>query len=191
MIKHEENAPEMPTAIAPWWMDGETTSEILKEPHFMVKGINAFWRQVKSWLLWPMGQIDALTCSEQMLTVLAWERDITRFDSEPIELYRKRVKYAFINAKDAGEVAGFKRIFERLGVGFVEVFERLEGRDFDIIRIRLSDEQLAVNHHLLGEIIRYYGRTCRRYEFEVVAPVSLHMPCHTIDWAHQVHVAQL
>ncbi|MGL6516583.1 phage tail protein [Aeromonas caviae] len=113
-LEHERQAPVLPDASAPWWEDGYTISPAHAEPGFLAKGINAFWQRLKGWLLLPLAQQDPLTCSESLLALLAWERDITRFNGEPIELFRKRVRFAFVNARDAGEVAGFKRIFERL-----------------------------------------------------------------------------
>ncbi|EDV6094794.1 hypothetical protein AA490_005094, partial [Salmonella enterica subsp. enterica] len=71
-------------------------------------------------------------CAESILNLIAWQYDISRFDGESLPLYRKRVKYAFINAQDAGSVAGFKAIFERLEIGFVEIQERQPGIDWDI-----------------------------------------------------------
>ncbi|EOF6267785.1 hypothetical protein ACK1GW_005077, partial [Salmonella enterica] len=68
---------------------------------------------------------------------------------ESLSLYRKRVKYAFINAQDAGSVAGFKAIFERLEIGFVEIQERQPGIDWDIILLRLTDSQVSDNTALL------------------------------------------
>ncbi|HAM2724798.1 TPA: hypothetical protein IBD75_005348, partial [Escherichia coli] len=93
------------------------------------------------------------------LDLLAWERDITRFKGEPTEIYRRRISYAFINAQEAGEVAGFIAIFERLGIGYVELLERQPGVDWDVILVRVTDSQIADNSDLLLEIIRKYGRT--------------------------------
>ncbi|HBL8998422.1 TPA: hypothetical protein LTW94_004423, partial [Enterobacter hormaechei] len=67
---------------------------------------------------------DPLTCTEPVLNLIAYDRDISRFSGEPLSLYRKRVAYAFINARDAGSVEGFINIFSRLGIGYVELVER-------------------------------------------------------------------
>jgi hypothetical protein len=150
-----------------------------------------FWARIRSWLLYPLAQLDPLTCNESLLSVLAWDRDITRFKNEPTDLFRKRVKYAFVNARDAGEKAGFIRIFNRLGVGLVEIDERVPGRDWDIITIRLSDSQLSGNYDLLEELIQQYGRTCRRYEYQVVSIVSPSFSASPMDWDHACHVATL
>lgn len=156
----------------PSWMDRGNPARLLR-------GSVKFWAQVYEWVTWPLHQFDPLTCSEALLNLMAWERDITRFDGEPLALYRRRVSYAFINAQQAGEVAGFIAIFERLGIGYVELLERQEGIDWDVITVRVTDSQIADNSDLLLEIIRKYGRTCRRYRFEVITPLDLHL---NIGW---------
>lgn len=127
-----------------------------------------FWQQVYSWLSWPLSQIDPLTCSEALLNLLAYQRDITRFSDEPLALYRLRVKHAFINAQDAGSITGFAAVFERLGVGKIEQLERQPDYNWDVIIIRVSDQQIAENNTLMMSLIRQYGRTCRRYIFQIV-----------------------
>ncbi|MLV99468.1 hypothetical protein EAK82_04040 [Salmonella enterica] len=136
-----------------------------------------FWKKVHGWVTWPLSQTDPLTCTEIILNLIAWQYDITRFDGEPLTLFRKRVKYAFINAQDAGSVAGFKAIFERLEIGFVEIHERNPGIDWDVILLRLNDSQLAHNTALLNQIVRQYGRTCRRYHFQIIIPSEFTVEC--------------
>lgn len=171
-LSHQDRAPQLPDSTAPWWEDGKTIAQGVKEPAFLAKGIMAFWRRLRGWLLQPLTQQDPMTCSEAMLALLAWERDITRFKGEPLDLFRKRVKYAFINAKDSGEVAGFKRVFERLGIGWCELHERQEGAPWDVITIEVADSTIADNQRLVETLIQHYGRTCRRYRFQVVYPVA-------------------
>ncbi|WP_208950160.1 phage tail protein [Rahnella sp. ChDrAdgB13] len=156
----------------PSWMDAG-------EPAKLLRACVRFWSTVYDWITWPLRQFDPLTCAEPLLNLIAWERDITRFDGEPLELYRKRVNFAFINAQQAGEVAGFIAIFSRLGIGYVELLERQEGLDWDVIVVRVTDSQVANNSDLLLEIIRKYGRTCRRYQFEVITTLTVHI---NIGW---------
>lgn len=188
---HEKQAPTLPTSTLPWWMDGSTLAEDLKEPHFLAKGVMCFWQKCKGWLLYPLAQLDPMSCNEQLLSVLAWDRDITRFKDEPTELFRKRVKYAFVNARDAGEKAGFIRIFQRLGIGQIEIDERVPNRDWDVITLRLSDSQLSENADLLAVLIQHYGRTCRRYEYQIITPTDFTLDVAPLDWDHQCHVAVL
>ncbi|OAT46257.1 hypothetical protein M989_04229 [Kluyvera georgiana ATCC 51603] len=150
----------------PFWMSKG-------EPGKLLAVMRRFWAEVYSWIVWPVNQFDPLVCPEPLLNLLAYDRDINRFDSEPLELFRKRVAYAFINASDAGSVAGFIAIFERLGIGKVELRERQDGQDWDVIIVRVTDSQIADNSDLLLEIIRKYGRTCRRYRFEVITTKAL------------------
>lgn len=152
----------------PFWLSGKELSRLKK-------ACQNYWEKVQDWLTWPLLQLDVEKCSLAILDLIAWQRDITRFKGEPERLYRLRVKYAYINAVDAGSVAGFIRIFERLEIGYTELDERQEGRDWDIITVHLTDSQVANNHDLLMTIIYMYGRTCRRYEFSIISPLDLHI----------------
>lgn len=150
----------------PFWMnDGE--------PKTLLAVARRFWALVYGWITWPVNQFDPLTCNETLLGLLAWDRDISRFKNEPLSLFRKRVAYAFVNARDSGSIAGFIAIFERLGIGYVELVERQPDIDWDIITVRVSDSQLAANSELMIQIIRQYGRTCRRYQYEVLTTLKL------------------
>lgn len=172
MVDHNKQAPELPPHATPWWMDGQTTSEQLKEPHYLANGVMTFWQRVRDWLLLPMTQRDPETCSEDMLYLLAWERDIDRFDGEPLDLFRKRVKFAFANAQDAGCTVGFGKIFNRMGIDVLEQKERMLDRDWDIIALELGESTIASDVSLLRELVQQYGRTCRRYEFSITTECS-------------------
>lgn len=150
----------------PSWMDKGDAARLLRA------SVN-FWSQVYEWISWPLRQFDPLTCAEPILSLIAWERDVARFNGEPLDLFRKRVSYAFINAQQAGEIAGFIAIFDRLGIGKVELLERQDNEDWDVIVARVTDSQISDNSDLLLEIIRKYGRTCRRYRFEVIASKTI------------------
>lgn len=143
------------------------------EPLALLRTARTYWAEVYSWITWPLRQFDPLTCTEPVLNLIAYDRDISRFSGEPLSLYRKRVAYAFINARDAGSVEGFVNIFSRLGIGYVELVERQPGIDWDVIMVRVTDSQIADNTQLMIQIIRQYGRTCRRYQFEVITSESL------------------
>ncbi|HBM3076842.1 TPA: hypothetical protein O4E86_000882 [Klebsiella oxytoca] len=152
----------------PSWMDKG-------EPAKLLRAARRFWAQAYGWITWPVNQFDPLTCSESILRLLAYDRDITRFSGEPLSLFRKRVAFAFVNAADAGSIAGFIAIFERLGIGYVELLERQPDIDWDVIIVRVSDSQIAQNADLMMQIIRQYGRTCRRYRFEVMTTLQLYI----------------
>src|SRR5688572_24782903 len=102
------------------------------EPAKLLKAAVKFWTGIVAWVTWPLQQFDPLTCAEPLLNLLAYDRDIARFNGEPLSLFRKRVAYAFVNAQDAGSVSGFIAIFERLGIGYVELLERQAGIDWDV-----------------------------------------------------------
>jgi len=150
----------------PFWLEGV---ELVK----LRDAATAYWAKIESWMQWPLTQFDALTCSEGILNLLAYQRDIQRFKDEPLELYRKRVGFAYVNAEDAGSKAGFIAIFERLGIGYLEIDERVDPVDWDVVLLRLSDSQLAENMELLQKIIEKYGRTCRRYQLQVITPITI------------------
>ncbi|EPM68882.1 hypothetical protein A584_16298 [Pseudomonas syringae pv. theae ICMP 3923] len=150
----------------PFWLNA---GELAK----LKASAQAWWETVEGWMRWPLLQMDPERCHLSILDLLAWQRDITRFRGEPESLYRLRVRFAFINSVDAGSTAGLMRILKRLGVGYVEIEERLPKRDWDVVILNLSDSQLSANPELLRVIIQQYGRTCRRYDFVTITPVSL------------------
>ena len=77
----------------PFWLEGVELSKLRD-------AAQSWWAKVETWMNWPLLQLDAETCHLTVLDLLAWQRDIQRFQGEPETLYRKRVKYAFINAVD-------------------------------------------------------------------------------------------
>lgn len=168
----------------PSWMDKG-------EPAKLLTAARVFWRGVMDWVQWPLRQFDPLTCVEPMLNLLAYDRDVSRFNGEPLGLFRKRVAYAFVNARDAGSVEGFIAIFQRLGIGYVELLERQPGIDWDVITVRVTDSQIAENTDLLLEIIRQYGRTCRRYRFEVITKQKMFIRAGWYEGEYVCYVASL
>lgn len=151
----------------------------------------AWWETVESWVQWPLLQMDPEHCHQTILDLIAWQRDITRYRGEPESLYRLRVKFAFINSVDAGSTAGLIRILNRLAVGYVEIEERLPERDWDVVVLKLSDSQLSDSPELLRVIVQQYGRTCRRYDFETITPVTLLMALADFNDDQQTLVATL
>ncbi|MEB3457129.1 phage tail protein [Pasteurella multocida] len=168
----------------PFWMDKGELSKIAQL-------FEKWWVYVLSAVKFPFNILNEETCGEKILNLIAYQRDVERFDGEPIELFRKRVKYAFLNAKDAGSKAGFIRIFERLGIGYVEITERFDVENWDVIKIHLSDSQLAKNHELLNLIIRKYGRTCRRYTFEVISKKEVTIQHGEFDHDYECHYIKI
>lgn len=168
----------------PFWLDGPQLAKLKA-------ACQTWWEKVEGWMQWPLLQMDAETCHLTILDLLAWQRDISRFKDEPENLYRLRVKFAFINAVDAGSTAGLKRILQRLGVGYVEIDERMPDRDWDVVLLRLSDSQLSQNPELLRVLVQQYGRTCRRYDFVTITPVSLRIVAVDFNDDQQTLIASL
>lgn len=165
----------------PFWLDGIELGKLKAASQ-------QWWELGETWLGWPLGQFDALTAHIALVDLMAYQRDIQRFKDEPDDLYRKRVKYALVNAQDAGSKAGFIRIFARLGIGYVEIIERFDAVNWDVVRLRLSDSQIAGNHELLMNTVLKYGRTCRRYEFETLTALPLTVPVLGVGhvWGYSV-----
>lgn len=145
----------------------------IKLPFWMASGhlkkyadfLNGWFNQVKDWLAFPLNIFDIDTTSIRIVDLFAWERDITRFNAEPEWLYRKRVKFAYQNARDAGSLAGFKAIWARMELGALEIHEHVPGREWDIILMEMEDKTLSDSPELLNILIEKYGLACRRYEW--------------------------
>ena len=167
----------------PFWLDGEEATKLKASAQ-------AWWESVEGWVRWPLLQMDPETCHLSVLDLLAWQRDITRYIGEPESLYRLRVKYAFVNAVDAGSVAGFRRILQRLGVGDVKIKERQPDRDWDIVQLYFSDEQLSNNPTLIDIIVHQYGRTCRRYELVGTTELTLELAAAEFGLDHATLTAR-
>lgn len=167
----------------PFWLDGEEFTKLKASAQ-------AWWETVEGWMRWPLLQMDAETCHQDVLDLMAWQRDITRFPGEPESLYRLRVKWAFVNAVDAGSTAGFKRILRRLGIGEVEIRERQLNRDWDVVQLLLSDQQLSDYPTLIDIIVHQYGRTCRRYELVATTEVGMTLTVYQVDADHQTLTAR-
>lgn len=142
----------------PFWLLGKDIKRI-------AAAAKRFWEKIETVIDWHRSQIDPLNCDEPILDLLAWERDLTRIEDEPLPNYRNRVKNAYANANDAGSVAGFKRIFNRLGVRYVEIYERDPELDWDVITIHMEELELSNKQEFIEDLIQKYGRTCRRYQY--------------------------
>lgn len=64
-------------------------------------------------------------------------------------------------------------------------------RDWDVVLLRLSDSQLSQNPELMRVLIQQYGRTCRRYDFVTITPVSLRIVAVDFNDDQQTLVASL
>lgn len=145
----------------------------IKLPFWMSKGLLkkyadflfGWYELVKQWLAFTISFNDIETVHIKIVDLFAWQRDVDRVHNEPEWLYRKRVKYAYHNARDAGTLAGFRRIWERLELGYLVITENVEGRDWDVVQLEIDGQTLADHEELLRIIIDKYGLACRRYEW--------------------------
>tara|TARA_B110000008_G_C16922274_1_gene545247 strand:+ start:102 stop:734 length:633 start_codon:yes stop_codon:yes gene_type:complete len=142
----------------PFWMG---KGQLKKYADFLL----SWFDLVTVWLKFTLTFHDIETVDIKIVDLFAWQRDIERINSEPEWLYRRRVKYAYHNAKDAGTLAGFKRIWQRLELGYLVIDENVAGRDWDVIQLEIDGQTLADHEELLRVIISKYGLTCRRYEW--------------------------
>ena len=149
---------DFPEIKIPFWMNG---------PHVRtLAGASRVWfGHLGEWAAFPLRQTDPLTCTERMLDLLAWQRGITRAVGEAGRLYRLRVAHAYANARDSGQIAGWKRIFKRLELGDIALEERKDGQEWDVIGITIDDSLFPNYQNVLELIVADYGRTCRRYHF--------------------------
>lgn len=169
-----------PEIKIPFWMNG---------PHVRtLAGASRVWfGRLAEWAAFPLRQADPMTCSERMLDLIAWQRGVTRAAGEAGRLYRLRVAHAYANARDSGQIAGWKRIFRRLELGAVELEERKEGRDWDVIGILIDDGSFPNFQNVMEVIVNDYGRTCRRYHFLSRIPQTVTMRLVPFD-AHHVTI---
>ena len=123
-------------------------------------------------MLWWLEQQDESQSALPILDLLAWERSINRLDGESVELYSLRIKHAVANSEDAGFGIGMERIFKRLGFGYIEINERVAGFDWDMVEIAMIEDEFTANQDLVKELIRQYGRTCRRYFLRALITVD-------------------
>lgn len=169
-----ELTPSLPT-----WMNGHDVSALANVAQ-------RYWDEVESYLFWWLSQQHREDAQTAILDLLAWERDIKRLPGESVELYGKRVRHAFANATDAGSNTGMEQIFRRLGFGFVSVSERVPGFDWDMIEIAMLESEFSGKEQLVTELIKQYGRTCRRYFLSAMAAVNTGQGIALIEFEKEV-----
>lgn len=169
--------PELQQPELPFWMAGEEATKLTLAAH-------AWFDMLGTVATLPARQLDPLTCSRVVLDLLAWQRNVTPYAGEPERLYRLRVAHAYANARDAGSVAGWKRIFQRLELGGVALEERVPGQDWDIIGVVVDDTAFPDQQNVLEIIVNEYGRTCRRYRFISRIPKAVRVCAVAFDDDH-------
>lgn len=169
--------PQLDQPSLPFWMGGEECSKLSRAAH-------GWFSRLGEWAALPARQLDPLTCTPTVLDLLAWQRNVTTYKGEPERLYRLRVAHAYANARDAGSVAGWGRIFQRLELGGVALEERVAGQDWDIIGVVVDDTAFPDQQNVLEIIVQEYGRTCRRYRFISRIPQAVRVAACAFDDDH-------
>ena len=159
----------------PWWLSGPELTKLKQ-------AAETWFKEMADWARWPLNQLDPETCEISFLNLLAWQKGMQQFKTEPLTLFRKRVKHAHANAIDAGSAIGFQRIFDRLGLGTVEINERVPGKDWDVIILRISQSAISQNAELMNWLIQTYGRTCRRYEWDFITTLEWQIKTGSFQW---------
>lgn len=168
----------------PWWMSGPELSKL--------KAAAQNWLDYLLTIAqWPLGQLDAREADEGIVRLIAWQRGIDRFNGESLEMFRLRVFHAYANAKDAGSVIGFTQIFKRLNLGYLEQVERQPDKDWDVIILNVSDSTTSQNPEFMNWLIQTYGRTCRRYEWNVITVLTLSVKSAAFDWDQSTSIAAI
>lgn len=169
--------PQLEQPSLPFWMGGEECSKLARAAH-------SWFTRLGEWAALPARQLDPLTCTSTVLDLLAWQRNVTTYQGEPERLYRLRVAHAYANARDAGSVAGWGRIFQRLELGGVALEERVPGQDWDVIGVVVDDTAFPDRQNVLEIIVQEYGRTCRRYRFISRIPQAVRVAACAFDDDH-------
>lgn len=149
---------KIPDIKLSYWMG---TGELAK----IARALHSYWGHVKAAFEMPLQQHDPLTAPIALVNILAWQRDVERLGQEPEALFRIRVAHAYGFARDAGSVAGWEEMFDKLGYPHIAQDERLANVDWDVISLKIRDGDLTNVPKLLDTVVRQYGRTCRRYQY--------------------------
>lgn len=177
-----DNTLEVPTPELPFWMDG-------KASRTLCRAAQTFFQLLGEAAIWPARQCNPMECTPDVLDIIAWQRCVARYPGEPERLYRLRVAHAYANARDAGQTAGWGRIFQRLELGGVALRERVPGQDWDRVGIAINDDAFSDQQNVLEIIIEDYGRTCRRYYFDSRIPLPLWGAAGAFDEHHETLAA--
>lgn len=167
------------TPQLPIWLKGHNAQALAKVAQ-------SYWQEVQSYLFWWLEQQHSENAQAAILDLLAWERGINRLPGENIELYGLRVKHAFANATDAGSNIGMEQIFKRLGFGFIQVNERVPGFDWDMVEIAMLESEFSGKEQLVTELIKQYGRTCRRYFLSAITAVDTTYASGLVEFEKEV-----
>lgn len=155
------------TGKLPIWMNG-SRAVALKET------AERWWEQVETYIRLPLTTFDPLPCELAFVDLLAYQRGIDRYAGESEAFYRLRVHHALRNARAAGTPAGMNYIFDNLQLPRAVFDERMPGRDWDIVGVRFNGRGYARLHEEIDFVLRFYWRTCRRFEIVQTVKAETH-----------------
>ncbi len=96
-LEHDLQAPALPDASAPGGKTVTPSARPTPSPGFW-PGDQCLLATGQGLVVAAAGPARPADLLGSLLALLAWERDISRFNGEPLPLFRKRVKFAFVNA---------------------------------------------------------------------------------------------
>jgi hypothetical protein len=152
-----------PTYTLPYWMAGKRALAV-------TRAAKRWWDTAEGYVRLPLTTFDVLSCELSFVDLLAYQRGIARYAGESEAFYRLRVHHALRNARAAGTPAGTRHIFDNLQLPYPRFAEWMPNRDWDVTRVTFSGRGYARLHAEIDFVLRFYWRTCRR--FEVVQEVK-------------------
>lgn len=175
---------KFPSINLKWWMGH---GELAK----LARAFTNYWQIVQRALEFPLQKHDAKTAPIAIVDLLAWQRDVQRLEKEPEFIYRARVANAYSFARNGGETLGFKNMFAALGIDWCVIHERNDPVDWDVVTVETKSNDIANNGYLMDALIRKYGRTCRRYQFNVSFPENLTIKHGQFAHSQQIYYSTL
>ena len=82
-------------------------------------------------------------------------------------------------------------MFEKLGMPWITIDERISTVDWDVVSLQLLDTDLGERQNLINALCRQYGRTTRRYEYVTIAKQTLVAPLRYFEGDSDFSVATL
>lgn len=161
--------------------------EILK----LAKALLGYWDRIKAVLEWPLQQLDPMVAPIEFVDLIAWQRDIERLPEEPEHIYRIRVSFAYSFASGGGSDVGWEDMFDKLGYPHITIDERLSYYPWDVVSVKVNDGDINDVPGLMDAIVRQYGRTCRRYSFDVTMKATMHIGVAEFSHTHETYSASL
>ena len=150
----------------------------------------AFYSASDGWEDWAE-RLSPLLPDIEFVDLMAWQRDIERLPKEPEHIYRIRVNFAYAFATGGGSEVGWETMFDQLGYPHIEIDERLNYYPWDVVSVKVRDSDLNEVPGLMDALVRQYGRTCRRYSFDVTTVAYPHVSVTEFSNTHESYSASI